>query len=123
MRVTELKGYKSLRALNAFSVLAIGLKMTPDYSQETFVDFFKRLQDMDPIEQEKKLREAAAIVPLDEAEVQGLLSFCVDANGVPYSSENIKNLNPHQIIDLIVKVCLEIVKIRIDSVSEDEKKN
>lgn len=123
IRVGEIKGLKSLRALNAFSVLAIGLKMTPDYSQETFVDFFNTLQKMDEKKQIEKFTEAAMIVQLDPDEVTAMISFCSDRNGVPYGSENIKNLGPNELIQTLVAVCMEIVKIKIDSVTEDEKKN
>lgn len=121
-KVGELKGIKSLRALNVFSTLSIGLKMTPDYAKLTFVDFFKLLQDLPEDEQRAKLTEAVMVVQLEPDEVTSILSFCSDSNGVPYSHENIKNLGPAQIVDLIVAVCLEVSKIKIDSVSEAEKK-
>lgn len=122
IKVLELKGLKSLRALNVFSSLAIGLKMTPDYAEETFVGFFQRLQDMPEADQRAKFTEAAMLVNLDFDEVISVAAFCTDKNGVPYSAENIKSLGPNQLVQIIVAVCMEIVKIKIDSVTEDEKK-
>lgn len=123
MRVLELKGYKSLKALNAFHVLMLGLKMLPSYMGESYEDFFSRVNEMPESDQEKLIREAAHFVELQKEEVEALISFVADANGVPYTAENLKNLGPKDLIDMITAVCAAIAKIRIDFVSEDEKKN
>jgi hypothetical protein len=121
--VSELRGYKSLRALNAFSALVLGLKMLPAYMGEQYEDFLKRLQGMPEADQRAMLTHAAQFVELQKEEVEALVCFCRDGNGVPFSAENIKSLPPAQLIDAIVSVCMEIVKIRIDFVSDSEKKN
>lgn len=123
MKVLELKGYKSLKALNAFHSLMLGLKMLPSYMGESYEEFFERVADMAPGDQEKLIREAALFVELAEDEVQALVGFCADKNGVPYSPENLKNLGPDQIHEIIVAVCSEIAKIKINLVTEAEKKN
>jgi hypothetical protein len=123
MAVRELKGHKSLRALNAFHALMLGLKMLPAYMGESYEDFFSRIEDMPPSDQEKMIREAALFVELQKEEVDALLSFCEDKNGVPYSEANVKNLGPKELVDSIVAVCMEMAKIKIDFVSEAEKKN
>lgn len=123
MKVLELKGYKSLRALNAFSALVLGLKMLPAYMAESYEDFLTRLQAMEPRDQEKMLREAAHFVELQKEELEALICFCTDKNGVPYSAENVKNLPPEKLVDVIVAVCMQIAQIKIDFVSESEKKN
>lgn len=123
MRVLELKGYKSLRALNAFNALMLGLKMLPAYMGESYETFLKRVQEMPPPDQEKMIREAALFVELSKEEVEALVCFCCDKNGVPYSPENLKNLGPSDLLDIIVSVGMEIAKIRIDMLSENEKKN
>lgn len=123
MRVLELKGYKSLRALNAYNTLMLGLKMLPQYMSESYEDFLNRIQEL-PIEDQKKLiKEAALFVELTKEEVEALVCFCADKNGVPFVSENLKSLNPSEIVDIIVSVCCEISKIKIDFVSSNEKKN
>lgn len=123
MKVLELTGYKSLRAFNAFHALMLGLKMLPSYMMETYEDFFARIQAMSPEEQKKLIREAALFVKLEKEEVEALICFSTDKNGVPHSSENLKNLGPGDLVEVIVAVCFEISKIKIDFVSEQEKKN
>lgn len=123
MRVLELKGYKSLRAFNAFNALMLGLKMLPMYMGESYEEFLRRLQDMPREDQKKMIREAAMFVELEKEEVAALIAFAADKNGVPYSHENMKNLGPDDLVNIIVEVCAEISKIRIDFVSDNEKKN
>lgn len=123
MKVLPLKGFKSLRALNAFHTLMLGLKMLPAYMHEQYEAFYSRLAEMPPADQEKMIREAALFVELQEEELKALISFCADANGVPYSDENVKNLGPKEFHEMIVAVCVAISKIKIDLVSDSEKKN
>ncbi len=123
IKVLPLKGYKSLRAWNAFQTLLLGLKMLPAYLGEHHEAFYNRIQDMPPKDQEKMIREAAHFVVLEKDEVEALVSFCADQNGVPYSAANVSNLSPKELIDIIVAVCVEMSKMRIDMVTEAEKKN
>lgn len=123
MKVLELRGYKSLKALNAFHTLMLGLKMLPSYMAETYEEFYSRVEDMPESDQEKLIREAILFVNLERDEVEALACFCCDANGVPYSAENIKSLSPSDLVEIIVAVCKEIARIKINFVSENEKKN
>jgi hypothetical protein len=123
MKVLELKGLRSLRALNAYNTLILGLKMLPAYMGESYEDFLGRLELMPASDQEKMIREAAVFVPLEKEEVEAILAFCTDSNGVPFSAENMKNLGPKDLHEAIVAVCMEMAKIKIDLVSESEKKN
>lgn len=123
IKVLELRGFKSLRALNAFNTLMLGLKMLPAYMGESYEAFFARIQEMPAADQEKLIREAALFVELQKEEVEALVGFCADANGVPYRAENLGNLNPKEIHEIIVAVCREIAKIQIDLVGEAQKKN
>lgn len=123
IQVLELKGFKSLRAMNAFHSLMLGLKMLPSYMGESYEDFFARIQQMPPDDQKKMIKEAALFVELQKEEVEALVCFCADKNNVPYTSENLKSLKPDEILEIIVAVCCEISKIKIDFVSESEKKN
>lgn len=122
MKVLELKGTKSMRAFNGFQTLLLGLKMLPAYQGESYEDFYARIDSMDSVGQETVIREAAFFVELHKDELEALLSFCADANGVPYSSENIQNLSPGQIIDGVVAVCMEFARMKISLVSEARKK-
>jgi hypothetical protein len=123
MKVLEIKGYKSLKALNAFHTLMLGLKMLPSYMGESYEDFYSRISEMDESGQEKLIREAVLFVELQKEEVEAVLGFCADSNNVPYGPENLKSLSPDKIVEMIVAVCKEIAKIKINFVSEAEKKN
>jgi hypothetical protein len=123
MIVSELRGFKSLRALNAFHALMLGLKMLPSYVNEPYEKFFDRVAEMPPADQEKLIREAVKFVELDPAELEAIISFVKDKNGVPYGPHNIKNLSPLELVEIVVAVCKEIAAMRIDSVTESEKKN
>lgn len=123
MKVLELRGHKSLRALNAFHTLMLGLKMLPAYVGESYEEFYSRVSEMPPSDQEKLIREAALFVELQKEEIEAIACFCTDRNGVPFSPENIKNLSPKEIVEMIVAVSMEIAKIKIDLVSDAEKKN
>lgn len=121
--VAPLVGYKSLRALNAYSVLLLGMKMLPSYLSYGYEEFLKMIEAMEPKEQENVFREAAQFVELQPDELNAMIGFCSDANGIPFSDENKKNLKPTELVEIIVAVCMEIVKIKIDFVTESEKKN
>lgn len=123
MTVLELRGFKSLRALNAFNTLMLGLKMLPAYMGESYEEFFDRVSKMEPADQEKLIREAVLFVELQKEEVEAMICFCADPNGVPYTVANMKTLGPKELHEAIVAVCKEIAKIKIDLVGESEKKN
>ena len=123
MKVLELKGYKSLRALNAFHTLLLGLKMLPLYILDSYEEFFKKFEALSEKEKQTKVREAALFVELTQDEIEALACFCCDKNGIPFNKNSIPSLKPDEIIDIIVSVCMEISKIKIDLVTEDEKKN
>ncbi len=123
MKVLPLKGYKSLRALNAFHALLLGLKMLPAYITVAYETFYASFNDKTEAEKEKLLREAVVFVQLGEDEVSALVSFCTDKNGIPYNATNVGNLSPAELHAIIVAVCMEIGRIRIELVTEEEKKN
>lgn len=123
MKVLELKGYKSLKALNAFHTLLLGLKMLPAYSDIHYKDFFEAFKKLTSKEKEDMVREAVVFVPLEQGEVESLLSFATDPNGIPFNPTNIKNLKPDQIHEAIVAVCMEIGAIEVDLITDDEKKS
>lgn len=123
MKVRELKGYKSLKALNAFHALMLGLKMLPEYQAVSYEDFFELVERLPPDGQEAMIRRAAQFVELKQDEVEAIVCFVEDNNGVPYDATNLKNLNPLELVEIIVAVCKAIAAIRIGLVTEDEKKN
>lgn len=123
IKVGELKGYMAWKAFGVFHKLMLGLKMLPSYMGESYEEFFARVDEMPEADQEKLIREAAVFVDLEQEELESLLCLVKDPNGVPYRSENLKNLSPDQVMEIIVAVSKEIAKIKVSFVSEAEKKN
>lgn len=119
-----LKDVKSLRALNAYCALMIGMKMLPAYGHYTLEEFFSLVEAMSPEDQVTLLVNGAKIVELDPSEVKALVCFCTDKNGIPYTAENMKNLGPSELVEVIVTVCMEVLRnIHIDLITPEEKKN
>lgn len=123
MQATELKGLKSYFALQAYGKLLLGLKMLPMYMGEDYSAFFNRIEKMNESEQENIIRQGAFLVDLTHDEVLSLAKFCKDKNGVSYTDENLKNLPPDQIHEIIVCVCMAMARIKIRLTTESEKKN
>lgn len=121
--VGEIKGLKSLRALNVFHTLMLGLKMLPMYAHESYEEFFSRIDQMPPKDQEKMIREAALFVELSIDDLEAIICFCKDPNGVPYGTANINNLSMDELFEIVVAVSVAISKIKINFVTESEKKN
>jgi len=121
-KILPLKGYASLKVLNAVNALLLGLKMLPEHVKTDYPTFFERFTEMPDSEKETLLRKAVAFVEIAKDEVEAIISFATDRNGVPYSAVNLKNLGPDEIHEIIVAVCMEISRFKIDLVSEDEKK-
>lgn len=122
MEVLELKGYKALRAFNGFHALMLGMKMLPMNVGDTYEVFFKRVEEMSECERERLIRQAVLFVELSKDEVEAIVSFCTDPNGVPYQPANLKHAPPEMIVEMIVAVCLKIADIKVTMVSEGEKK-
>lgn len=123
MKFLDICGPKGYSALIAFNTLMLGLKMLPSYMGETYEEFLGRIQLMDQKDQMKMIREAAMFVKLGEDELKDIVCFCTDKNGVPYTSENLKNLKPDEIIDVISGVCFKVSQFRVGFLTESEKKN
>jgi len=122
-QVLPLEGWKSLRAFNVYHVLMLGYKMIPAHitkSYETFLEEFDKSEDS---EKEKTLREAAAFVPLEQSELDDITAFCCDSNGIPFTRANTSKMKPEEIIEIIVTVCMEISKIKLYALSDEQKKN
>lgn len=123
IKVLPLVEYPSYVALVSFQHLMLGLKMIPEYASESFEGFMARIQALPHDDQIMMVRKAAMFVKMDREDIESILYFCTDKNGVRYSKENMKNLGPDEIIDMIVAVCAEIIKMKTNFLSEKEKKN
>lgn len=122
MTILPIKGYKSLRALNALNVLLMGLKMLPGYMHLTYPVFFAHFNEKTTEEKEQLIKQAILFVELGKDEVEALLSFTTDANGVPFSAVNIASLKPNEIHERITAVCMAMGEFKIDLLTENEKK-
>ena len=122
MKMLELKGLKSLRALNAFHKLMLGVKMQPAYEHEDYDKFYLRIEAMPPDDQRRVMQEAVIHVDLYQEEVLALACFAADDNGIPYGEANLKPLKPTEIAKILVEVAMAFVAIRLDFTTEDEKK-
>lgn len=123
MTVTTIEGLNSFWALQAYNKLLLGLKMLPSYMAEGYEEFYSRVELMPAPDREKLIREALLFVNLEPEEIEALARFCTDANGVPYSKSNMKSLSPAEILEILALVSIEISKIKINFVTESEKKN
>lgn len=123
MKVRELVGLESFFAFQVYHKLLLGLKMLPAYLSVPYETFYSGIELMGEVDQEKLIREAALFVNLDKEEINAMAVFCCDSNGVRYTSENLKSLKPDEIFEIIVAVSMQIAKIKVNFVSEPEKKN
>lgn len=124
MKVLSIQGMNSLYAAQAAHKLLFGLKMLPQYMGESYEEFVERLDAMPDKDKETMIREAAVFVKLEEDELLDLAQYAADANGVPYTKENMKSLKPEDIHEIVVLVSMQVFrehKIRL--LSESEKKN
>lgn len=97
--------------------------MLPSYQSVSYEAFYESFHEKDEREKETAIREASVFVELSLEEIEALVGFVADPNGVPYGPSNVKNLGPKELHEIIVAVCMQIGKIKIDLVSSDEKKN
>lgn len=97
--------------------------MIPIYAFIPYEDFFASFEEKTDVEKENFLREGLAFIELKEDEIDALIGFCEDANGIPYGKANIKNLPVKEIYDCCLSVLIEISKIEITFITESEKKN
>lgn len=123
VKVLPLVGYKSLKALNGFHALLLGLKMLPAYIHMDYEAFHASFIELTEEQKETRLREAVAFVELKEDEVEAILSFTKDKNGIARTGINTKKIPLEEVFEAIVAVCMEIGRIKIDIVTETEKKN
>lgn len=122
MRILPLVGYNSIKALHAFQALILGLKMLPINLDKTFPEYSFDFNEKTDAEKETMLRQAVAFVDLSKDEIESILSFATDPNGIPYSKISLAQMKLETIFEIIVQVCLEIGRIEIRLVSEEEKK-
>lgn len=124
IKVLPLKGYPGYRALCSYSALVWGMKMVPQFFTLNVAQFEEDYLKSLPLDQQfDHFKRGAEIVKLTEEESNDFIAVCADPNGVRYSRENVNNLDPIQFRDLLATVAFEIYKIKIDSITAEQKKN
>lgn len=103
----DLRGIKSPAGFQVLYTLLIGYYSVPTFgANPDFNEFVKGFEKASREERMEILKKAVCITPLKEEEYMNVLCFCKDANGIPYSSENIENLEYTEIMEKVVEVCL-----------------
>lgn len=123
VKVKELRGLESVWALNAYHTLVRGLAIEQACMGQEMDVTFAKFEALDAAGKERELRRAFSLVNLPEEDMQNLLLFALDANGIPYGKRTLKNIGPADLIEAMVAVCLEIAKITPRVCPEDVKKN
>lgn len=122
VKVREIRGPKCLAAYNVYSALLLGVKMLPAYELEGYESFYARIQMLSDEDKEKIIREAVAFVKLEDDDIRDVLTFCTDANGVPFGPENIRNLGLVETFESVVAVAKAVSQFKINLVTDSEKK-
>lgn len=114
---TSFKGINGARAYHAALTLHRSLWHIPFAVPKHITDFFQMSEWFDLLEEEEKRKILRLAVHdgamLEEHEVEALLLFAKDQNGVPIGKETIKSLNPFEIHEAILDVACEIFKTRL----------
>lgn len=123
-KVLPIVGYKGYLAAVSLQRLMLGLKMIPANMHLTMEELAEIIKAMTPADQLSTLTQAAMLVDLKQEELDAMICFCTDKNGVPYTAENRNNLAPNEYWEVIVTVCFHLIQFtRVDLISEEEKKN
>ena len=110
----DLRGLKSPAGFQVLYTLLIGVYSVPVFGiNQTFDEFVKSFEKMPREQRREILAKAICITPLEEEEYLNVLSFAKDANGIPYSSENVDNLAYDEIMEIVIDVCLAYTDCKV----------
>lgn len=123
MKVLPIRGLDSYWALQSYIKLLIGLKMLPMYMGKSLEEFLSMIEEMPVADRKKIVREAVLVVTLERDEINSLMKFAADANGVPFTQENTAKLSPKEFIEILDAVVQEIAAMEINFLTSAEKKN
>jgi hypothetical protein len=122
MKVLPIRGLDSYWALQSYIKLLIGLKMLPMYMGKSLEEFLSMIEEMPVHDRKKIVREAVLVVTLERDEINSLMKFAADANGVPFTQENTAKLSPKEFIEILDAVVQEIAAMEINFLTSSEKK-
>jgi len=123
IKLLPLKGPDTYWALQSYIKLLFGLKMLPMYMGLTIEEFFVYIEQMPADDRKKIIREAVLMVTLDRDEVNSLIKFAADKNGVPFGRENTSSLDPNEYMEIIHRVTQAIASLEPNFLTATEKKN
>lgn len=123
VKVLPLKGPDTYWALQSYIKLLFGLKMLPVYASLSIEEFFDKIEKMPVEDRRKVVREAVLMVTLDRDELNSLMKFAADKNGVPFTHENTKSLEPNEVMNIVHAVTQAIAALEPNFLSVSEKKN
>lgn len=123
IKVLPLKGIDTYWALQSYIKLLFGLKMLPMYMGKTLEEFFDGIEKMPVEDRQKIVRQAVLMVTLDRDELNSLIKFAADKNGVRFSHENTAHLQPSEIMEIVHAVTQAIAALEPSFLSPSEKKN
>ena len=116
----EFKGIDGAKAYHSALALVRSLYYIPKELDGVIIfhETFKEMSDwFDGLDNENKRKYLRIAVEdgamLEEKEIESLFKFAKDENGVPLGKENINNLNPFEIHDLILDIACEILKTKV----------
>lgn len=111
----EIKGIKGLYAFKALQTLLLSFYLLPEFKteKESYDDFLRRFSDMPEEEKRSVLNKSLYFAGIDTKEIEALICFAKDTNGIPYGKHNINNLSIEQMFEIIVDVCLAVARIKV----------
>ena len=124
IQVKELRGLKSVYAVNALSNLVYGLAIEQAHLGQDIEETFAKFEQLDEKGQREQLKHALRIVNLSEEDMLNLLSFVLDVNGIPFDRARAGKMQPTEIMDAMLEVACKVAQaIKPRSITEDAKKN
>jgi len=123
IKILPLKGPDTYWALQSYIKLLFGLKMLPMYMGKTLEEFFDHVEQMPVEDRQKIVRQAVLMVTLERDEINALIKFAADKNGVPFTRENTSSLDPNDFMEIIHAVTQAIAALEPNFLSASEKKN
>ena len=122
--VKELRGLKSVYAVNALSNLVYGLAVEQAHLGQDIETTYAKFEALDEAGQREQLKHALRLVNLSKEDMLNLLSFALDVNGIPYDEGRVKNMAPAEIMEAMLEVACKVAQtIKPRSITDDAKKN
>lgn len=122
--VKELRGLKSVYAVNALSNLVYGLAVEQAHLGQDIETTYAKFEALDEAGQRAQLKHALRLVNLSKEDMLNLLSFAVDVNGIPYDEGRVKSMAPTDIMDAMLEVACKVAQaVKPRTITDDAKKN